>query len=94
MALLLGLPIILFSSFPFLASWASGLIFSHTQTSGCQQDPLFPASERGGGLLLGQFRRSGQTTGVVACVEPVAWSADQGSVSIVTCSISHSLSLS
>lgn len=53
---LFGYPNTLKSSFPSLASWAFGLISSRTQTSGCQQDPLFPASEwllRGRWLTLG-----------------------------------------
>lgn len=51
-----GSPNTLKSSFPSLASWAFGLISSRTQTSGRQQDPLFPASEwllRGRWLTLG-----------------------------------------
>lgn len=38
-AQLLGLPILLSPLFPSLTSWAFGLISSHTQTSGSQQDP-------------------------------------------------------
>lgn len=52
----LGRPILLSALFPSLASWAFGLISSRTQTSGRQQDPLFPASEwllRGRWLTLG-----------------------------------------
>lgn len=55
LAPLLGLPILL-SPFPSLASWVFGLISSCTQTSGCQQDPLFPVSKwllRGRWLTLG-----------------------------------------
>lgn len=59
LALLLGLPILLKSSFPSLASWAFSLISSCIQTSGCQQDPHFQLL-RGRWFTLGPFRGLGR----------------------------------
>lgn len=84
-------------SFPLFHPWPLGLLASFPPAPRHLAVSRNPCSQP----LRGEVAYSwvnlgglGRQQEWLVCVEPAAWSANQGSVPIVPCSISHSLSLS